>query len=97
MQRFEERGFKLVALKFVQPTTQLLEQHYADLKGKPFFPGLVQYMSSGPVVPMVTWHGVPRSRSPSCVLTMATPGRAGVGGAQRRQDGPEDARRDKAC
>lgn len=57
VQRFEERGFKLVALKFMQPTKQLLEKHYADLKSKPFFPGLVEYMSSGPVVPMV-WEGL---------------------------------------
>lgn len=33
-----------------------LEKHYADLKGKPFFPGLVKYMASGPVVAMV-WEG----------------------------------------
>uniref|UniRef100_A0A7R9YJD1 Nucleoside diphosphate kinase n=1 Tax=Diacronema lutheri TaxID=2081491 RepID=A0A7R9YJD1_DIALT len=57
IQRFEDRGFKLVALKFTQPTKQLLEKHYADLKSKPFFPGLVEYMSSGPVVPMV-WEGL---------------------------------------
>ena len=35
----------------------LLKQHYADLSSKPFFPGLVKYMSSGPVVPMV-WEGL---------------------------------------
>jgi nucleoside-diphosphate kinase len=37
----------------MQPSAQLLEQHYSDLKGKPFFAGLVSYMASGPVVPMV--------------------------------------------
>lgn len=40
-----------------QPTQELLEKHYADLAGRPFFPGLVKYMSSGPVVPMV-WEGL---------------------------------------
>ena len=35
----------------------MLKQHYADLSSKPFFPGLVKYMSSGPVVPMV-WEGL---------------------------------------
>lgn len=34
-----------------------MKKHYADLAGKPFFPGLVKYMSSGPVVPMV-WEGL---------------------------------------
>jgi len=34
-----------------------LKKHYADLSSKPFFPGLVKYMSSGPVVPMV-WEGL---------------------------------------
>jgi hypothetical protein len=37
----------------LQPTTELLEQHYADLASKGFFAGLIKYMSSGPVVCMV--------------------------------------------
>lgn len=41
----------------VQASEQHLKKHYADLAGKPFFPGLVKYMSSGPVVPMV-WEGL---------------------------------------
>merc|ERR1739847_251947 len=49
-------GFKLVAMKLMQASTELLENHYADLSKKPFFPGLVEYMSSGPVVAMV-WEG----------------------------------------
>jgi len=57
IKRFEAKGFKLVALKFTQPTKELLEKHYADLSSKPFFPGLIQYMSSGPVVAMV-WEGL---------------------------------------
>ncbi|XP_037043247.1 nucleoside diphosphate kinase [Bradysia coprophila] len=57
IKRFEAKGFKLVALKFTWPTKDLLEQHYADLSARPFFPGLVNYMSSGPVVPMV-WEGL---------------------------------------
>jgi nucleoside-diphosphate kinase len=45
--RFEKRGFKLVALKLVHANQEHLEKHYADLKGKPFFPGLVKYMAAG--------------------------------------------------
>eukprot|EP00825_Cyclidium_porcatum_P039230 TRINITY_DN4706_c0_g1_i1.p1 TRINITY_DN4706_c0_g1~~TRINITY_DN4706_c0_g1_i1.p1 ORF type:complete len:185 (+),score=52.67 TRINITY_DN4706_c0_g1_i1:70-624(+) len=53
MKRFEERGYKLVAMKMIQAPKELLEQHYKDLKEKSFFPGLIKYMQSGPVVPMV--------------------------------------------
>ncbi len=54
--RFEEKGFKLVAMKLFSPPKSLLEKHYEDLKLKPFFPGLIKYMGLGPVVPMV-WEG----------------------------------------
>eukprot|EP01090_Pellita_catalonica_P001323 TRINITY_DN1102_c0_g1_i1.p1 TRINITY_DN1102_c0_g1~~TRINITY_DN1102_c0_g1_i1.p1 ORF type:complete len:242 (+),score=31.52 TRINITY_DN1102_c0_g1_i1:91-816(+) len=56
IQRFERKGYKLVGLKLVYPTRQFAEKHYADLSKKPFFPGLVKYFSSGPVVAMV-WEG----------------------------------------
>jgi len=56
VKRFEAKGYKLVAIKFVQPTQSFAEQHYHDLAKKPFFPGLVKYFSSGPVVAMV-WEG----------------------------------------
>lgn len=39
-----------------QASVEHLEKHYADLKEKPFFPGLVKYMAAGPVVAMV-WEG----------------------------------------
>ncbi|XP_055927555.1 nucleoside diphosphate kinase-like [Argiope bruennichi] len=55
--RFEEKGFKLVAMKFMQASQELLEKHYAELSGRPFFAGLVNYMQLGPVVPMV-WEGL---------------------------------------
>ncbi len=54
--RFEERGFSLVAMKMTVPTKEHFEKHYADLAAKPFFPGLLKYMMSGPVVAMV-WQG----------------------------------------
>merc|ERR1712203_133220 len=57
IKRFEAKGFKLVAMKFMQASREHLEEHYADLKKKPFFNGLVEYMASGPVVPMV-WEGL---------------------------------------
>jgi nucleoside-diphosphate kinase len=57
IKRFEAKGFKLVAMKFMWPSEELLQKHYSDLSDRPFFPGLVKYMSSGPVVPMV-WEGL---------------------------------------
>ena len=51
--RFEAKGFKLVGMKMMQAPRKMLEQHYGDLKTKPFFPGLVEYMQMGPVVAMV--------------------------------------------
>jgi len=57
IKRFEQKGFKLVAMKFMWAKEGLLKEHYADLSSRPFFAGLVKYMSSGPVVPMV-WEGL---------------------------------------
>merc|ERR1712001_579659 len=57
IKRFENKGFKLVAMKFMQASVEPLEKHYADLSKKPFFAGLVKYMASGPVVAMV-WEGL---------------------------------------
>uniref|UniRef100_W5M676 Nucleoside diphosphate kinase n=1 Tax=Lepisosteus oculatus TaxID=7918 RepID=W5M676_LEPOC len=56
MQRFEQRGFKLVGLKMLKASDDLLSQHYRDLQKKPFYPNLLRYMTSGPLVVMV-WEG----------------------------------------
>lgn len=54
MSRYERKGYKLVGAKMVQPTKKFAEQHYSDLKGKPFFNGLTDFLSSGPVFAMVS-------------------------------------------
>lgn len=54
--RLERRGIKLVAMKFMNATDAILNDHYAEHIGKPFFAGLVEYIKSGPVVAMV-WEG----------------------------------------
>ena len=48
--RFEERGLKLVGLKLVQVDRPLAEKHYAVHRGKPFFEGLLDFITSGPLV-----------------------------------------------
>jgi nucleoside-diphosphate kinase len=56
IRRYESKGFKLVGLKLLQPTRELAEKHYAVHKERPFFAGLVDFITSGPVVAMV-WEG----------------------------------------
>ena len=51
--RFEKKGIKIVAMKFVSVDRKLAEQHYAVHKGKPFFEPTVDYITSAPVVAMV--------------------------------------------
>lgn len=54
--RFEKKGLKLVAAKFMKITPELAEQHYGEHKGKPFYEPLVDFITSGPVFAMV-WEG----------------------------------------
>lgn len=53
IKRFEQRGLKLVGLKLTHPQRSLIEKHYEEHNGKPFFAGLVDYATSGPVIAMV--------------------------------------------
>lgn len=54
--RLENRGLRLVAAKFMQVSRELAETHYAIHKGKPFYNGLIDYITSAPVMAMV-WEG----------------------------------------
>ena len=54
--RLERRGLKLVGAKFLQVSRELAEEHYAVHKGKSFYEGLIQYITSAPVMAMV-WEG----------------------------------------
>ena len=54
--RFERKGFKLVALKQLTPSRELAEKHYGVHRERPFFAGLVDFITSGPVIAMV-WEG----------------------------------------
>lgn len=48
--RFEQKGLQLVGMKLMKIPTTLAETHYEPHKGKPFYPGLVKFMTSSPVV-----------------------------------------------
>ena len=54
--RLERRGLRLVAGKFIQVSQELAEAHYGIHKGKPFYDGLIRYVTSAPVMAMV-WEG----------------------------------------
>jgi nucleoside-diphosphate kinase len=51
--RLEKRGLKLVAAKFLSVSNEMAEKHYAIHKGKEFYPGLIRYITSAPVMAMV--------------------------------------------
>jgi nucleoside-diphosphate kinase len=52
-QRFEQKGLRLVGLKFVQASRDLAERHYAVHKGKPFYESLLSFLTAGPTVALV--------------------------------------------
>jgi nucleoside-diphosphate kinase len=54
--RLERRGLRLVAAKFIKVSKELAETHYVIHKGKPFYDGLIKYITSAPVMAMA-WEG----------------------------------------
>ena len=55
--RFENKGLRLVGLQQVIPSNEVAEAHYAVHKERPFYPGLIKFITSGPVIAMA-WRGV---------------------------------------
>ncbi|MCG0276497.1 MAG: nucleoside-diphosphate kinase [Thermosediminibacteraceae bacterium] len=53
LQRYEQKGLKLVAAKLVTVSRELAEEHYREHASKPFFNELIEYITSGPVFAMV--------------------------------------------
>ncbi|MCD7100801.1 nucleoside-diphosphate kinase [Pseudoclavibacter sp. 13-3] len=53
LERIERKGYRLADIRWVTPTRELLERHYAEHKGKPFFDSLVEFMLSGPIVAVI--------------------------------------------
>ena len=54
--RLERRGLRLVAAKFMAVSQELAGQHYSIHQGKPFYEGLIKYVTSAPVMAMI-WEG----------------------------------------
>ena len=72
LSRFETKGYVIEGLKMLQPTEELLAQHYAEHAGKPFYRSLVDFMISGPVVAAVLSGG--RTMLGTSDPTKAAPG-----------------------
>ena len=51
--RVESKGYKIVGLKMLTPTREILAKHYAEHEGKPFYEPLLEFMLSGPIVAMI--------------------------------------------
>ncbi|HEX6798705.1 MAG TPA: nucleoside-diphosphate kinase [Ktedonobacterales bacterium] len=50
LHRFEQRGLTIAGLKMMRISLELAARHYAEHQGKPFYPGLISFITSGPVV-----------------------------------------------
>ncbi len=53
LRRYEQKGLRIAGLKIMNVTEELARKHYAEHVNKPFFPGLLEYITSGPVVALV--------------------------------------------
>ncbi len=78
LKRIEAKGFKPIAMKFMRIPKELAERHYQEHKGKPFFPGLIEYITSAPVLVMV-WEGDNIIVSMRAMMGKTNPKEAGPG------------------
>jgi nucleoside-diphosphate kinase len=76
--RLEQRGLKLVGMKFLQMSRELASRHYAVHEGKPFYAKLIDYITSGPVVAMV-WEGNEAIAAARATMGATRPVEAGPG------------------
>ena len=76
--RLEERGLKLVAATLMEIDRDLAQQHYGEHEDKPFFEGLVEFITSGPVMAMV-WEGQDATRQVRRMMGATDPADAAPG------------------
>ncbi len=80
--RFESAGLTLVGLKMLQMDQSLAEHHYAPHKEKPFFKGLISYITSGPIVAAV-FEGEDAVKVARTVMGATDPAKAGPGSIRK--------------
>lgn len=78
IRRFERKGFKLIGIKMLDVTPEMAEKHYGEHKGKPFYPRLIEYIQSGPIVAMV-WKGYDVIHGARAIMGSTNPNEAQVG------------------
>ena len=83
IRRFENKGFTLASLQMLTPSRAQAEAHYGVHRGKPFFEGVVSFISSGPVVAMV-WEGEDVVALSRKMMGATKPGRLDAGDDPRR-------------
>lgn len=76
--RFERRGLRLVGMKFMPVSEALAAKHYEIHQGKPFYPGLIRFITSGPVVAMV-WEGTQAIEKARTMMGVTRPTQAAPG------------------
>ena len=76
--RFEQRGLKLVGAKALQLDEERAKTHYSEHEGKPFFEGLIEFITSGPVFAMA-WEGKDATRQVRRMVGATDPAEAAPG------------------
>ena len=76
--RFEDKGYKIIAMKMLTPTKEIAAKHYEEHYGKPFYEGLVKYITSGPIIAMVL-EGVNVVKGARHIMGITQPDEADVG------------------
>ena len=76
--RLERRGLKLTAMKLMQVDEELARRHYGEHVDRPFFPGLVSFITSGPVVAMA-WEANDAVEIVRCTMGVTNPAKAAPG------------------
>ncbi len=104
---FEEKGYRLVGIKIMQLTREIAAKHYAEHEGKPFYPALLEFITSGPVLAMV-WEGPNIVKGARALMGATNPLEAAPGSIRGRyaaemsynvvhgSDSPESAQREIA-
>ena len=76
--RFEKRGLRIVGMKFMQVSAALAQKHYAVHQGKPFFEGLVNYITSAPVI-VIALEGTNAVEAARGTIGATNPSKAAAG------------------
>lgn len=88
--RLEGEGFRLTAMRLIRPTAERMGEFYAEHKGKPFYEGLLKFITSGPAVVMA-WRGEDVVRRARAVIGATNP-QAAAPGTLRAQWGTDNRR-----